>query len=144
MCEWKICVFLPVFHCFLIKSVMNTRTMKKAIAFCNCFFQLYSPYGAWYCCAVIFGFLPSDICFASVRANIISLWAKRTTSLLPMAKNHNRPFGGGLWFHITYGSSLFSGLWGRQWCANAAIFPDWMKNALRPPLPFRWCRKGCF
>ena len=47
--------------------------MKKAIAFCNCFFQLYSPYGEWYCCAVIFGFLPSDIRFASVRANIISL-----------------------------------------------------------------------
>ena len=49
------------------------RAMKKAIAFCNCFFQLYSPYGEWYCCAVIFGFLPSDIRFASVRANIISL-----------------------------------------------------------------------
>lgn len=47
--------------------------MKKAIAFCNCFFQLYSPYGEWYCCAVIFGFLPSDIRFASARANIISL-----------------------------------------------------------------------
>ena len=35
---------------------------------CNrkCYFQLYSPYGEWYCCAVIFGFLPSDIRFASV------------------------------------------------------------------------------
>ena len=29
MCEWKICVFLPVFQYFLIKSVMNIRTMKK-------------------------------------------------------------------------------------------------------------------
>ena len=36
-------------------------------------FRLYSPYGACYCSAVICGFLPSDIRFASVSANIISL-----------------------------------------------------------------------
>ena len=28
MCEWKICVFMPVFQCFLIKSVMNTRIKR--------------------------------------------------------------------------------------------------------------------
>lgn len=29
--------------------------MKKAIAFCNRFFQLYSSHGERYCCAVISG-----------------------------------------------------------------------------------------
>ena len=43
-------------------------------------FQLYSPYGEWYCCAVIFGFLPSDIRFASARANIISLCRRHNIS----------------------------------------------------------------
>ena len=86
-------------------SVSLCGTMKKAIAFSNCFFQLYSPCGEWYCYAVIFGFLPSDICFASVRANIISLWAlannitfglklrqHRTIELSPKQKtsNHKR------------------------------------------------------
>ena len=44
----------------------SSAAMKKALANCKCFFQLYSPYGEWYCYAVIFGCLPSDIRFASV------------------------------------------------------------------------------
>ena len=35
-------------------SFLNNHQTKKAIAFCNCFFQFYSPYGAFYCFAVIF------------------------------------------------------------------------------------------
>ena len=54
-------------------SIPVSSSMKKAIAKSNCFFQLYSPYGERYCCAVIFAFPPSDIRLARVRCeyNII-------------------------------------------------------------------------
>ena len=65
--------FSPQRKCKTVQFKSSPRNHEKSNCKEQLLFQLYSPYGEWYCCAVIFGFLPSDIRFASVRANIISL-----------------------------------------------------------------------
>ena len=49
-------------HGFASKS--DTRHRKKHAQ--ACFFLLYSPFGEFYCFAVVFGFSPSDIRYASL------------------------------------------------------------------------------
>ena len=53
--------------------------------------QFYSPYGEFYCFAVIFRLRPSDIAFGSFEANKIKLKPNASISLLPQGNNITLP-----------------------------------------------------
>ena len=66
-------------QCCIVSNIAVYSRKKTDFKMKSVFFQLYSPYGESYCFAVIFGLRPSDIRFASLKANIISL--KPTVSI---------------------------------------------------------------